>query len=61
MKKIDLKLKRENHFIGAWQLDDTELCNEVINFFNLTFNNDSKYSSSAMEPLVIAPPTIKET
>ena len=32
MKKIDLNKEKENHFIGAWQLDDVELCNEIVNF-----------------------------
>ena len=39
MKKIDLNKEKNNHFIGAWQLDDVELCNEIVNFFNQDNNN----------------------
>ena len=36
MKRIDINIKKPN-FIGCWNIEDEELCNEIINFFD---NND---------------------
>ena len=37
MKKIDIK-SQQTHFIGCWNLENNNLCNEIINFFE---NNKS--------------------
>ena len=69
MIKIDLKLKKENHFIGAWQLDNTELCNEIINFFNKDNENHKHISvlekikgndQSDFIRLIVSPNRVKE-
>ena len=33
MKRIDINIKKPN-FIGCWNIEDQELCNEIINFFD---------------------------
>ncbi len=33
MKRIDINLK-QTHFIGCWNLENKDLCNEIINFFD---------------------------
>ena len=33
MKRIDINSK-QTHFIGCWNLENKDLCNEIINFFD---------------------------
>ena len=32
MKRIKIESKSKNHFIGAWDLNDNQLMDEIINF-----------------------------
>jgi len=33
MKKINIKITKQPHFIGCWNLENKNLCNDIINFF----------------------------
>ena len=33
MKKIDINISKQPHFIGCWKLENDELCKDIINFF----------------------------
>ena len=39
MKKINIKITKQPHFIGCWNLENKNLCNDIINFFE---NNKGK-------------------
>ena len=41
MKKINIDIKKKPHFIGCWNLENNDLCNNIIKFFE---NNKSKQS-----------------
>ncbi len=42
MKKIDINISKHPHFIGCWELENDELCNEIINFFEKNKNKQTK-------------------
>jgi len=37
MKKIELISKKNNHFIGCWQMENQEIMDEIIDFFEIVF------------------------
>ena len=39
MKKININITKQPHFIGCWNLENSHLCNNIIKFFE---NNKSK-------------------
>ena len=41
MKKINLNTIKQPHFIGCWNLEDNNLCEDIIKFFE---NNKSKHT-----------------
>ena len=41
MKKIDINISKQPHFIGCWKLENDELCKDIINFFE---KNKSKHA-----------------
>ena len=42
MKKIKIKITKQPHFIGCWNLQNDELCKEIINFFETNKSKQSK-------------------
>ena len=33
MKKINIKINKQPHFIGCWNLENNELCKDIVDFF----------------------------
>jgi len=33
MKKIEIVIKKQPHFIGCWNIENNDLCNDIITFF----------------------------
>jgi len=69
MKKINLKSKSKNHFIGAWKIDNNQINENLINFFNQDHENhvhsldDSNNSDSKKSDFIrlnISPKRVKE-
>ena len=42
MKKIDINISKQPHFIGCWKLENDELCKDIINFFEKNKSKQSK-------------------
>ena len=42
MKKIDIKINKQPHFIGCWNLENNKLCKDIINFFEKNKGKQTK-------------------
>ena len=45
MKKINIDIIKQPHFIGCWNLENNALCNDIIKFFE---NNKSKQTKGVV-------------
>ena len=45
MKKINITITKQPHFIGCWNLENNDLCNDIIKFFE---NNKSKQTKGVL-------------
>ena len=52
MKREDIKINKNNHFIGSWIIDDTSI-NEIIDYFNKSYESleASKTSQGKIDKL----------
>ena len=53
MKKVNIDIIKQPHFIGCWNLENNKLCNEIIKFFKNNKNLQKQGISSVGENLKV--------
>ena len=52
MKKININIINQAHFIGCWNLENNDLCKDIIQLFenNKTMQNKGKQKVNKKQP-----------